>query len=613
MYIRKLSIKNFRNFGDPPFVVELKPFTLILGENNIGKTNLLIALSLIFSQEITIFRQRTLEIDDINYRSVLSFKEAVSNLTVPAFDVIFPEVRIDVFMTELNDKQLAAASDWPMPGDKSLSEAMVSYVFAPRTSLDKVEWVNVQRNRLEALPDQDLVDFVDFPIGEYRYSLFGRNDPSHRCDLHYLNMFRMDLLDALRDAKNELIAAGNSRLLFRILNQRDLTKYADIKAILGELKRVIDGNTNLASVVSDVEKLLERVLLRSQDSDNSVAFRFTSPETAEMLKKLSLQYGLSPIDVARNGLGRNNLLYISLVLSHLSASDNQNNEVVFRLVAIEEPEAHLHPHLQDHLAENIQAIQSDSGESMQLLLTSHSTNIAAKLDLTNTVIVYHDHRFNRIENHYVLSNLDIDQEQSSIRYLSKFLDATKSRMFFARKLILVEGISEQILIPLLFRLHFGYSVERVGCNVVNVQGVAFRHFLCIIRSGYFIKCLVLTDSDSGTDASNRAQDLKSEYSGTPTVEVQISTLETFERDLIAANCSGQGAVILKRALQTTRPRLGKTYVERNPDMITDIDEFFSLIEAHKSEFSFNLSQELIKRSEGFNIPSYISTGFQFIE
>lgn len=66
MYIRLLKIKNFRNFGDPPFEMELRPFTLILWENNIGKTNLVNVLGLIFSQEITVFRKRVLEIDDIN-------------------------------------------------------------------------------------------------------------------------------------------------------------------------------------------------------------------------------------------------------------------------------------------------------------------------------------------------------------------------------------------------------------------------------------------------------------------------------------------------------------------------------------------------------------------
>ena len=71
MYIKHLLINNYRNFGDPPFAVDLKPFTMVLGENNVGKTNLLNALGLIFSQEIIISRKRILEIDDINYATVV--------------------------------------------------------------------------------------------------------------------------------------------------------------------------------------------------------------------------------------------------------------------------------------------------------------------------------------------------------------------------------------------------------------------------------------------------------------------------------------------------------------------------------------------------------------
>lgn len=53
MYISRLAIKNFRNFGDPAFVIGLRPFTLLLGENNIGKSNLLCAVSLLFGQELS--------------------------------------------------------------------------------------------------------------------------------------------------------------------------------------------------------------------------------------------------------------------------------------------------------------------------------------------------------------------------------------------------------------------------------------------------------------------------------------------------------------------------------------------------------------------------------
>ena len=71
--------------------------------------------------------------------------------------------------------------------------------------------------------------------------------------------------------------------------------------------------------------------------------------------------------------------------------------------------------------------------------------------MKNTVVLYNDESSNTIRGHYVLDGLDEHANKKSIRYLSKFLDATKSRLFFARKLILVEGISEKILIPVFFR------------------------------------------------------------------------------------------------------------------------------------------------------------------
>ena len=64
MIIEKLTIENYRNFRS--FEIELKRFNLIIGENNIGKTNLLNALGLIFSPDITFYQKRNLEVDDIN-------------------------------------------------------------------------------------------------------------------------------------------------------------------------------------------------------------------------------------------------------------------------------------------------------------------------------------------------------------------------------------------------------------------------------------------------------------------------------------------------------------------------------------------------------------------
>ena len=614
MYIKHLSIKNYRNFGDPPFEMELNPFTVILGENNIGKTNLLNALGLIFSQEIMIFRKRVLEIDDINYASVEALKNKVQNFEIPADEIEFPVVSVEVTLMDMDDNQEAVVGDWF--SNKELTEAKITYQFAPTSNYDKVGWIEKQRELIKQKREVGDSEpfFIDFPIGDYRYSIFGGNDPSNECNMYFLKMLKMEFLDALRDAQKELIASGEYRLLYRILIQKDKEKYDDIKTVLKTLDDVVNKNPNLKSIKDNVRNLLDKVSLQSGESDNAIDFIFSSPEANEMLKKISMIYGANPISVERNGLGRNNLLYISLILSHLSAHEVGGENTFFRLIAIEEPEAHLHPHLQDHLAENIESIQKGSGKAMQLLLTTHSTNIAAKMSLSSSVIIFND-QDNKPASHYVLSGIDEEKEKNTIHYLSKYIDATKSRMFFARKLILVEGISEQLLIPIFYNSNSDKTLEKVGCNIINVSGVAFSHFLKIIRSGFFIKGLVFTDSDTGKKTEERATDLKKDYEKDGLIQIEVSDESTFEKDLIAANKNGKGKEILLNALKVTKPKRGPEYKEEVGKDDLDIETFFSEIENYKSEFAFNLTSILKEKAnrERFTIPTYIQNGFKFLE
>ena len=500
MYISNLTITNYRNFTD--FQIDLKPFTLIIGENNTGKTNLLEALSLIFSQEITVFKKRTLELDDVNYNAAQKFRIDVANEKLPLSEVKFPEVKIEVVMKEFDWDQQAVVGDWFI--NKELTEAKITYLFRLREGWQKKdEWLAEQRDNASKNKDYR----VEFPIKYYEYIIYGGNDQSNRADFYFLKMLKMELLDALRDAKRELMASGDYRLLYRVLNNRDENKFSNIKKYLQGLKVLLDKHDELTRVKNDIKTYLKKISLEESDLDNNVNFNFSSPEASEMLKKISMEYGEDPISVERNGLGRNNLLYMSLILSHLVDPKSGSSHVYFRVVGIEEPEAHLHPHLQEHLAKNI---ASEVRTDLQLILTSHSPYIATKLGFDTIYVLYKDQK-SKAQKHNLLSGLkDTDD---TVRYLRKFLDATNSKMFFAKKIILVEGISEQILIPALFRMSRDKTLEQCGCNIISVNGVSFRHFLEVIRNGYFIKCLVLTDKDSDgkREGSGRASKLKEEY------------------------------------------------------------------------------------------------------
>ncbi|MFO0590976.1 MAG: AAA family ATPase [Polyangiaceae bacterium] len=419
MYIHRLRISNYRNFGPEPFVLELRPFTLILGENNVGKTNLLNAIGLLFSQEIAATQRRVLQLDDFHYSTVRQFKQSVVDQNVPADKITFPEIKVEAALRDFDVDQEAVVGDWFT--DSRLETALVTYRFALRPSFDPARWIANQRatflkptatGQLSAAHWMD----VEFPIADYRYTIYGGGASGNECDGRQLRMLRAELLDALRDARAELSAGRDNRLLYRILSRGADTRYADLKSRLQALEDCVKKNQNLTKIKEAVQELLHRVSLQSAPNENVIDFQFSSPDAAELLKKIGMVYGVDPVTVARNGLGRNNLLYLSLVLSQLAqtSSPDDDSYACFRFVGLEEPEAHLHPHLQDHLARNVEAIRKERDKNIQLVMTSHSTHIASKLDLANTVVLFKSEPSGDLRSHYVLSGLDNDKHADAI-------------------------------------------------------------------------------------------------------------------------------------------------------------------------------------------------------
>lgn len=631
MYISKLRIRNFRNFSHEPFSIDLKPFTLILGENNIGKTNMLAAISLLFSQEVSTVQQRNLQLDDINYLSVSEFKKQIASPDVEVDKIIFPEVEIHIVLTDIQEEQHPVVGDWYCNTD--LTEACITYRFSVRGNFKRDKWIEEQRKAIAHRKkegensEKDYSQYIDFPIEEYRYTIYGGGRPANECESWLLRMIRADLLSALRDAKQELVPGGEQRLLFRILRQRSDSQYTGVKALLDDLKKEIDEEPSLSLIKNDVQDLLAQVSLKSPDEKHLVDLQFAQPDTIEILKRIGMIYGENPISVDRNGLGRNNLLYIALVLSQLAKapdiSSEDDNFVCFRFVGIEEPEAHLHPHLQNHLAGNIENIREKHSDTLQLILTSHSTHVAAKLALENTVVLFQSETGNSLAAHYILDGIDPVKNKNTIRFLSLYLDATKSCMFFARRLILVEGISEQAVIPILFEQETGWTLESIGCTVINVNGVAFRHFLTIIQNGFFKKCVVLTDSDTGTKTENRAASLKNDFDNIHNITIEFTKESTFEKDLIAANKSGDTKELLFDALSMTKPRNGPKFKKGTGDKDIDVSAFFNEIEDYKAEFAFSLvttvtnepqrAEQEKRQVRELTVPPYILDAFTFIQ
>jgi len=631
MFINKVKINNYRNFAEG-FEMPLNQFTVIIGENNVGKTNLISSMGLILSNDISFYRKRNLTIHDINIDCVNKFKDDILNLNIESKDVIFPEVSVEITLKGIEQDldQLAVIADWVTVDD--FTEASLTYVYFCR-NLNRVDWVNTVRARVQNLvriQDESDNDFrerqkllIELPLDYYYYLIYGGRDITRTVDYYFLNLLKFEYLDGLRDAKQELSTKNSYKLLYKVLMSQDLDSLHEFKSELISFQEKLSNDKNLNSVRKNIIKYLDDFVPEG-DSNNDVEFLFSDIEIQEMVKHLSLHFGDEKMSIDSNGLGYNNLLFISLVLSYLSVS--KDDHTIFRLIAIEEPEAHLHPHLQKHLARSIKQ-EFDSGT--QLIISTHSTHVSSSLDLDNTVTLYKEG--NAVSHHYILDGITPNAAgRKKERFLRKYLDATNSSLFYSRKVILVEGISEMLIIPELFRIKYGFTLEKAGCSIVNVNGLAFKNFVDIIKNGYFIKCLVLTDSDEGTKSENRAENLKTDYAEVNNlVYIGVTSNITFEKDLIDSNNTGIGRYILLSALKKTRP-INWANAYNTENKVIDCDTFFNEIEVktesevdgkiiikktgnYKSEFAYFLSSILSEKTGlNINIPEYINLGLNFL-
>ena len=188
--------------------------------------------------------------------------------------------------------------------------------------------------------------------------------------------------------------------------------------------------------------------------------------------ELALLEATSEEPKGRYGLGSNNLLYMACELLLLGRELDG-----LRLLLIEEPEAHLHPQRQLRLMEFLSRVASGNGSdvkrSVQVILSTHSPNLASKIPLRDIVLLEHGRAF-------PLGPGQTRLEPGDYRFLERFLDVTKANLFFASGVLVVEGDAEAILLPALAKL-MGTDLTEHGVSIVNVGGRGLTRFSRIFQ------------------------------------------------------------------------------------------------------------------------------------
>lgn len=171
----------------------------------------------------------------------------------------------------------------------------------------------------------------------------------------------------------------------------------------------------------------------------------------------------------------------------------------FPILLIEEPEAHLHPSMQYKFLKFLKDNYKKYHRARQIFVTTHSTQITSAILLEEMICLHSDTPGTTSVCYPGRVFTDDDEGIKSKKFVQRFLDATKSDMLFANKVIMVEGLAEELLLPVMAN-YMGFSLEDEHVAIVSVGNRYFKHFLKLfdIQESHFAiptKVVCITDRD----------------------------------------------------------------------------------------------------------------------
>ena len=430
-----------------------------------------------------------------------------------------PRIQITIVLRRSADEDLDSADMGlfsNMMTDPALSEeAELRYEF----KLDDSQEQNYKADVTNAITAKEIWKIIEQDyIRLYKSSRSGGNQAAGININETLGQIDFQFLDAIRDVSHDLYA-GYNPLLRDVLNflidysvKNDVTKTED--EIKEQLKALRDD------FVQQSRPLMQTLQDRLQDGknvflkyafDTGATFNGAEPDfdgtvtENEMFSvlRMFIKYAVGiEVPATYNGLGYNNLIYMSLLLAKMQADGNiaymKRNAKVLSFLAVEECEAHLHPAMQYKFLKFLQD-NNLNRHVRQIFMTSHSTQIASAVKLDD-LICLNSPALGQINVGYprAIYKEESSNDMVSKQYVQRFLDATKADMFFANRLIFVEGIAEELLLPV-FARYLNKNLTDEHVLVVNMGGRYFNHFLKLFdtKNPYTInkKIVCLTDID----------------------------------------------------------------------------------------------------------------------
>ena len=638
MRLSKIAIKNYRLLVDAELEVD-ENTTLIVGRNNTAKTSCIDCIDSIlkgtpFTYDDYPIAKRSSLI--LSIEKFMSKEISYANL-LEMIDYISIDFIVD-YMLDNPDDNLGALSPFIIDVDESVSTALIRAEY--RLKIDeKALWHLFESyfykdGKYDPNINEARSVFVShfnrlFGIVIYAVNPTNPNDRQIKSQKELTDLFPLYTIPAERvlgeDGSQNDSSLGKLITNFFNVNVDDLDpavskEICELRKIVKEANEDVQkqSNTLLSSVV---QKAIGFGYPNREELQLAVATQLSIDEQIKNQTKLT--YISSSTNEAlpgsHNGLGYKNLIKIEFLLAGFAKEVESNGTSCIPLLFIEEPESHMHPQMQNAFAEYLENyLKKISSVHIQAFLTSHSAHIANTVDFSKIRYAQKTSKGVIYRNLKAFANSNPENTD----FIKKYLTLSRCDLFFADKVILVEGASERLLIPdmiakcdtsKLFESR-KYKLSAQYYSLIEVGG-AYAHIF-----------IPFTDIDSiddsrkkvvvskGTKTSNatlqwwakEAKGLREKDSPTISLSDVISLTEeqkTIGKCHIEFQTEEKG--LCGRSLEEAMKNVNRDYFGLS-DSITEDDLVFT--DSSKTDFAL----DFISKKPDYAVPRYIKTGLVWL-
>lgn len=452
MHISRIQIENFRSIASLE-LTGLLPALVLVGENGSGKSTLLEALRLVLDPSLP---DSARELDETDF---------YDGTDAPFGGRV---IRVVVEVTDFADDQRAKALLIDSVIEREPVTARLTYVYRPRGGVDAADATG---------PDA------------YEHLSFRAENEGLPFGADVRRYLSVRVLPALRDAHGDLRAWSRSPLadlLRRLAIEPDRLQAVAATAVKAteelledeDARDLVDGlNERLVELVGDVFA-------------EPLALGVSAARSDQVLRAIRVLVD-DGRDLDRTSLGLANVIYLVLLLEQVAAATDAGDRVT-TILGVEEPEAHLHPHLQRVLFRSLLATQRP------LVLTTHSAQIASVTPLRSLALLRRD-----ADGTTARTVAGAGLSDAEVADVERYLDVTRAEMLFARGVILVEGAAELFLIPA-FAERMDMPLDELGISVCAVHGTDFAPYRNLLGpTGFGVPRVVVTDGDADPGRHDR--------------------------------------------------------------------------------------------------------------